>query len=82
MKIQAEVSLYPLRTPRLSEAIDKFLDRIRRPGLLVEVTPMSTRIEGESNEMFKALRDAFETVAAGEDVVLTATMSNACPLGR
>ncbi len=82
MKVQAEVSLYPLRTPSLSEAINGFLGRVRRPGLVVEVTPMSTRIEGESGELFQALREAFDAVAAGRDVVLTLTVSNACPSGQ
>ena len=79
MKVQAEVSLYPLRTASLSEAIDRFLDRLRRRGLAVEVTPMSTRLEGESGEIFQALREAFEAVAAGGSVVLTVKISNACP---
>lgn len=82
MKVQAEVSLYPLRTLSLSEAIDAFLDRLRRPGLLVEVTPMSTRVEGESGELFQALREAFDAVVAGGDAVLTLTVSNACPSGQ
>ncbi len=79
MKVQAEVSLYPLRTASLSEPIDQFLDRLRRRGLAVEVTPMSTRLEGESGEIFQALREAFDAVAPGGSVVLTVTISNACP---
>lgn len=82
MRIQAEVSLYPLRTLSLSEAINEFLGRLRRPGLRVEVTPMSTRMEGESRELFAAIREAFDAVAAGGDVVLTVKMSNACPAGQ
>jgi uncharacterized protein YqgV (UPF0045/DUF77 family) len=81
VKVQAEVSLYPLRTLSLSEAITEFLGHVRRPGLSVEVTPMSTRVEGESGTLFEALRDAFDAVAGGGDVVLTVTMSNACPSG-
>jgi uncharacterized protein YqgV (UPF0045/DUF77 family) len=79
VKILAEVSLYPLRTPSLSEPIDEFVDHLRRAGLSVELTSMSTRIEGESGTLLEAIRDAFETVATGRDVVLTLTISNACP---
>jgi uncharacterized protein YqgV (UPF0045/DUF77 family) len=82
VKVQAEISLYPLRTPSLSGAINEFLDRIRRSGLLVQVTLMSTRIEGESGELFRAVHEAFDAVAANHDVVLTLTVSNACPAGE
>ena len=82
MKVQAEVSLYPLRTLSLSEAINDFLDRLRRSGLVLETTPMSTRIEGESADMFRALREAFDSVAGGGNVVLTVKVSNACPTAK
>jgi uncharacterized protein YqgV (UPF0045/DUF77 family) len=81
VKVQAEVSLYPLRTLSLSEAINEFLDRLRRSDLIVQVTPMSTRIQGESGELFAAIHEAFDAVAARGDVVLTLTVSNACPAG-
>jgi uncharacterized protein YqgV (UPF0045/DUF77 family) len=81
VKVQAEVSLYPLRTLSLGEVIAEFLDRLRQSGLVVELGPMGSRIEGESGELFGALHEAFDAVAAGGDVVLTLTMSNACPSG-
>jgi uncharacterized protein YqgV (UPF0045/DUF77 family) len=81
VKVQAELSLYPLRTLSLSVAIDKFLGQLRQSGLTVEVAAMSTRIEGGSEELFAAIHDAFATVAATGNVVLTLTVSNACPAG-
>ncbi|MBN1919296.1 MAG: thiamine-binding protein [Verrucomicrobia bacterium] len=82
MRVQAEVSLYPLRTLSLSEAINEFLDRLRRSGLIVKVGLMSTQIEGESGELFAALHEAFDAVAADGNVVLALRVSNACPTGR
>jgi uncharacterized protein YqgV (UPF0045/DUF77 family) len=81
VKVQAEVSLYPLRTPSLSAAINEFLHRLRRFDLVIQAGPMSTRAEGESGELFQALHEAFEAIGTGGDVVLTLTVSNACPSG-
>lgn len=79
MKIQAEVSLYPLRTAALMESIESFLGHLRRRGLSVEIGPMSSRISGECRNMFYALSEALEAVGRESDVVLTVKVSNACP---
>ncbi len=82
MKSQAQVSLYPLRRPTLMGPIDLFLERLRQAGLSVEIGPMSSHVSGESSDLFRALGEAFEVVARDSDVVLTVTVSNACPGGR
>ena len=82
MKVQAEVSLYPLRTATLMESIDGFVGHLRRAGLNVEIGPMSSRISGQCRDMFRALAQAFEDAAHGGDTVLTVKVSNACPGGR
>jgi len=81
MKVQAEASLYPLRTATLTEHIDSFVEHLRRVGLNVETGPMSSRINGECGDVFRALGEAFENVARGGDAVLTVKVSNACPSG-
>ena len=45
-----------------------------------EMGPMSTTVTGEADTVFAALRDAFERTAAARHVVLTITVSNACPV--
>ena len=70
MNVQAEVSLYPLRKHEIGTTILRFLDCLRRPGLNLEVGPMSSLISGKSREVFDVLRDAFEQVATEHQVVL------------
>jgi len=82
MNVQAEVSLYPLRTPTLMEAIDGFVEHLRSAGLNVEIGPMSSHISGRCRDLFRALGRAFEDAAHAGDIVLTVKVSNACPGGR
>ena len=82
MKVQAEVSLYPLRTATLTGPIDDFVEHLRRAGLNVEIGPMGSRINGECKDLFRALGEAFEDAAGDGDAVLTVKVSNACPSGR
>jgi len=79
MKLQAEVSLYPLRTKELSKPIDAFCEALVRTGLKVEFGPMSTRISGELRDVFDAIQRAFMEAAECHQVVLTVKVSNACP---
>ncbi len=41
---------------------------------------MSTQVAVEAEEVFAAPRDAFIRVAGGGQVVMTTTVSNACPI--
>ena len=79
MNVQAEVSLYPLRTATLAASIECFLERLRRSGVRVDVGAMSSRLAGECGEMFGALGEAFEAAARQGDVVVTVKVTNACP---
>ena len=81
MKVQAEVSLYPLRTPDLAGGIDAFVEHLRAAGVGVSVGPLSSRVTGRCPELFRALGEAFEHAARGADAVLTIKVSNACPDG-
>ena len=79
MTVQAEVSLYPLRTKDLSEPIGAFIRVLKHSGVEVSPGAMSTRISGEEEDVFAALRQAFTDVARDHEVVLTVKLSNACP---
>ena len=79
MKIQAEVSLYPLREQQIGRVLDEFLDHLRTYALDIEPGAMSTHIRGESNEVFSALSAAFASVLDKTQVVLIIKASNACP---
>ena len=80
VNIQAEISLYPLRTPNLTELIDSFIRHLRQRNLEVEMGTMSSHISGECKDLFHALGIAFEDVAREGEMVLTVKVSNACPL--
>jgi uncharacterized protein YqgV (UPF0045/DUF77 family) len=80
MTISAQISLYPLRQERLSPAIEQVNGRLAAAGLQPAVGPMSTVVTGEAEALFAALRDAFLQVAATGHVVMTVTVSNACPV--
>lgn len=79
MKIQAELSLYPLKEPNISPYLDIFLEVLKGAGLTVQVGPMSTIISGERNKVFQALSDAFGKTADKCQAVLSVRISNACP---
>ncbi len=79
MNVRAEVTLYPLRSPRLGGAIARFWEVLTEHGLDYTTGPMSTRLEGESDTVFEALRDAFGTVATEHEAVLLVKLTNARP---
>jgi tRNA-Thr(GGU) m(6)t(6)A37 methyltransferase TsaA len=78
--VTAQISLYPLRQPRLSPAIEEALEVFHQHDLDASPGSMSTLIAGDSSRVFRALQRAFEKVAEGGDTVMVATFSNACPI--
>jgi len=80
MVISAQVSLYPLRQERLSPALEVVKTAFEAHGLRPKVGAMSTLVEGDIAMVFSALRDAFEQAAGMGQVVMTVTLSNACPV--
>ena len=82
MKVQAQISLYPLRSSELGEPIRRFVELIRQEGLDVEVGPMSTQVTGDSELLFARLAEAFEDASQRGDMVLLLKVSNACPEGK
>jgi len=79
MKVQAEVSLYPLRTMTLTESIDRFVRRLRERGLEVQMGPISSSDSGECRAVFDGLSAAFEDSARRGDVAAIIKGGNACP---
>jgi len=79
MRVQAEVSLYPLRTSKLSGPIVTFCEVLRSHGLDVQTRSMSTLAAGESRDLLEALREGFERLAQDGELVVDVKISNACP---
>jgi len=79
MKVQAEISLYPLRQNELTKPIRQFIQALENNKLKVKLGPMSSLITGDSQVVFESLQKAFERLAEKYEVVMTAKISNACP---
>ena len=79
MTASAQVSIYPLRQERLGPAVDAVRKALEARGLKPQVGPMSTIVSGECDLIFAALHEAFASAAAKGDVVMTVSVSNACP---
>ena len=79
MKVQAEISLYPLRQNELTKPIQQFIQALESNKLKVEIGPMSSLVTGESQVVFEQLQKAFERLAQKYEIVMTAKISNACP---
>ena len=82
MKVQAEVSLYPLRQNDLAKPIEQFIESLKDDHLNVKTGSMSSVISGDCQVVFQSLRKAFEQAAKRYEVVLTVKISNACPKNK
>jgi uncharacterized protein YqgV (UPF0045/DUF77 family) len=80
MTASAQIAIYPLRQDRLSPAVEVVQRALRDHGLSPEPGPMSTYVVGEDAVVFAALADAFSRAAEMGHVVMTVTLSNACPI--
>ena len=79
MKVQAEISLYPLRENELTKPIQQFIRSLKNNNLIIKTGGISTLVAGDSRLVFESLKQAFEQIAEGYEVVMTAKISNACP---
>ena len=79
MNVQAEVSLYPLRSAKLTQALNSFCEALRKNGVRVNTGNMSTSLSGELVQVFESLKIAMAKVSEDYEVVLVAKVSNACP---
>jgi uncharacterized protein YqgV (UPF0045/DUF77 family) len=80
MIVSAQIAVYPLRQDRLTPVIRAAGAALREAGLQPEVGPMSTLVTGEAAAVFRALEEAFARAGALGHVVMTVTVSNACPV--
>ena len=80
MTTSAQISVYPLRQEHLGPAVESVRSALQERGLTPQVGPMSTTVSGESGILFAALADAFAKAASNGQVVMTITISNACPV--
>jgi len=79
MKVQVQISIYPLKTSSLSEPIEEFCRILKNKGLKVKTRTMDSFIVEESDTIFKSVREAFEQIAEKYDVTMDFRISNACP---
>ncbi|MFA5658098.1 MAG: YkoF family thiamine/hydroxymethylpyrimidine-binding protein [Oscillospiraceae bacterium] len=79
MKVQVQISIYPLRTETLSEPIGEFCRILKGKGLKVQTQTMDSLVIGESDIVFESVRDAFEQIAEKYNIVMDFKVSNACP---
>jgi uncharacterized protein YqgV (UPF0045/DUF77 family) len=77
--MQAEVSLYPMKTDNIRTPIEDFVRELEARGLQTRSGPMSTSVRGECAALFAALGHSLEAIARHEQVVLVAKVSNTCP---
>jgi uncharacterized protein YqgV (UPF0045/DUF77 family) len=82
MRISAQVSLYPLRQPRLTPVMEEALALLRERGLSVKPGTMSTIIVGEQDTVFADLKEVFRKASTSGDLVVHVASSNACPPPR
>jgi uncharacterized protein YqgV (UPF0045/DUF77 family) len=80
MIASAQISVYPLRQDHLGPAIETVRASLVAHGLAPQVGPMSTIVVGEDAAIFAALGEAFGRAAELGEVVMTVTVSNACPI--
>ena len=80
MVISAQISVYPLRQEHLSPAIEAVRQALESKGLEPEIGAMSTVVTGDAKDVFVALHEAFDRAASTGHVVMSVTVSNACPI--
>jgi uncharacterized protein YqgV (UPF0045/DUF77 family) len=80
MIASAQISIYPLRQARLGPTVESVRATLAEHGLTTKVGSMSTIVVGEDRAIFIALGEAFAKAAESGEVVMTVTISNACPI--
>jgi uncharacterized protein YqgV (UPF0045/DUF77 family) len=78
--ISCQFSLYPLGVEDLSPAIDAAVAEMQALGLELDVGSMSTQVTGETALVFEGLKRTFDVAAREGNVIMTVTVSNACPV--
>ena len=79
MGVSAQVSVYPLGQGDPSSAIHAAWEAFRAHRLEYQPGSMSTLLQGDTEQVFAALHDAFQAAAERGATVMVITVSNACP---
>lgn len=79
LNLSAQVSVYPLRQAELGPAVDVIRRVLEEAGLEPEVGAMSTLVVGEASALFAALERGMREACELGGVVMSVTLSNACP---
>lgn len=77
--ISATVAIYPMGQPDFA-AVDTAIDVLRAADVALEVRSMQSEISGTEEAVFGALQRAFTAAASAGGVVMTVTVTNACPV--
>jgi uncharacterized protein YqgV (UPF0045/DUF77 family) len=80
MQISAQISLYPLKQPSLSPAIETAWMILEENQLDLKKGEMSTVVSGEAEKVFGAIKEVFLKAAELGPVSMVVTFSNACPI--
>lgn len=80
MQISAQISLYPLKQPRLSPTIETAWMILEENQLDLKKGEMSTVVSGEAEKVFGAIKEVFLKAAELGTVSMVVTFSNACPI--
>lgn len=76
--ISCQFALYPLRVEDENGVVAAALDELAAGSVELVVGRMSSEIHGEEEQVFTALRVAFDRAAQMGEVVMIVTLSNAC----
>jgi len=76
--INAEVSIYPLKTDDATNVIDSSINVLKNSAVSYNVSSMNTRLSGRKAEIFKSLETMFtEAENTGGEVSMVVTITNA-----
>lgn len=59
MKIQCQISMYPLGTADFKKIVDECLEALNHPGISYTISTMSTLIHGEIKQVFDAVEKLY-----------------------
>lgn len=75
--IHAEVAVYPQKTSNASQVINSSIDSLKNQNVDYKVGPINTHFHGTEDEVFKSLRDMFDTAQnQGVEVSMVVTVTN------
>jgi len=80
MKLEAEVTLYPLGQKELGPGVKAFVEVLREHGCHVEVGSMGSFVTGDSEQVSGALRQGYDRAASQGGCVLIVKACNVCPV--